>query len=44
MNKKDALKDAIWHLTCSASSLQGFGFESVQEEILKIRNDLREVK
>jgi len=43
MNKKDALKDAVWHLTCSASSLQGLnGFEDIQKEILEIRDRLRQ--
>lgn len=43
MNKKDALKDAVWHLTCSSSSLQGLnGFEDIQSEILEIRKKLRE--
>ncbi len=45
MNKKEALKDAVWHLTCSASSLQGLnGFEDIQKRILKLRDELRGAK
>jgi hypothetical protein len=45
MNKKEVLKDAVWHLTCSASSLHGLnGYEKSEEAILKIRDELRKMQ
>jgi hypothetical protein len=43
VSKKEALKDAIWHLTCSSSALRGLnGFEDIEKEILKLREVLKQ--
>ena len=41
MNKKESMKDAIWHLTCASSSLQGYGFDEIQKRIISIRDELK---
>lgn len=43
VSKKEALKDAIWHLTCSSSALHGLnGFEDIEAKILELRKDLKQ--